>query len=121
VAVLAMMTLPDYPETTKWLVDDKCILAISRLAEEGNEKDHDEANSDFESLKIACPDPVPYIIWLMQLGLTTCARFINFFPTIVEALGHGTTETLLLSALAYMFAEILSLINSLHSDQVSER
>lgn len=57
----------------------------------------------------------------MQLGLNTAAAFTNFFPTIVQTLGYGTTQTLLLSAPPYIFAAILCVLNSFHSDHVSER
>ncbi|KAJ5098387.1 hypothetical protein N7532_005388 [Penicillium argentinense] len=121
IAFVAMFLLPDYPETTKWLTDEERILAVTRLAEEANESDHDETRSKWEGLRLAFADPVLYIIWLMQLGLNTAACFTNFFPTIVETLGYGTTKTLLLSAPPYMFAAILSVMNSFHSDKVSER
>lgn len=113
--------LPDYPATTKWLTDEERILAIARLAEDASESDHDETGSNWEGLKLAFTDPALYIIWLMQLGLNTAACFTNFFPTIVETLGYDTTKTLLLSAPPYLFAAILSVANSLHSDHVSER
>ncbi|KAJ5261214.1 hypothetical protein N7478_011809 [Penicillium angulare] len=109
VALCAMFFLPDYPETTKWLTEEERTLAIARLAEEANESDHEETNSKFEGLKLAFADPVLYIIWVMQLGLNTAACFTNFFPTIVETLGYGTTETLLLSAPPYIFAAIYGL------------
>ncbi|KAJ5568572.1 hypothetical protein N7450_011058 [Penicillium hetheringtonii] len=121
VAVVAMFMLPDYPATTKWLTDEERILAIARLAEDASESDHDETGSNWEGLKLAFTDPALYIIWLMQLGLNTAACFTNFFPTIVETLGYDTTKTLLLSAPPYLFAAILSVANSLHSDHVSER
>ncbi|KAJ5945859.1 hypothetical protein N7454_002698 [Penicillium verhagenii] len=121
VAFLAMVTLPDYPATTKWLTDEERTLAIARLAEDAHESDDEETNNPFEGLKLAFTDPVLYIIWLMQLGLNTSACFTNFFPTIVATLGYGTTETLLLSAPPYIFAAILSVINSFHSDRIGER
>lgn len=116
-----MFTLPDYPATTKWLTEEERTLAIARLAEEANESDHDETKSKFGGLKLAFADPVLYIIWVMQLGLNTAACFTNFFPTIVETLGYGRTETLLLSAPPYIFAAIVSVSNSFHSDRVNER
>ncbi|KAJ5313522.1 ATPase AAA-type core [Penicillium atrosanguineum] len=121
IALFAMFVLPDYPATTKWLTDEERILAIARLAEDANETDHDETHSKWEGLRLAFTDPVLYIIWLMQLGLNTSAAFTNFFPTIVETLGYSTTITLLLSAPPYIFAAILSVTNSFHSDRVSER
>lgn len=48
-------------------------------------------------------------------------RFINFFPTIVGTLGYPQTETLLLSAPPYVFAAILGILNSRHSDKTRER
>lgn len=48
-------------------------------------------------------------------------RFINFFPTIVGTLGYPQTETLLLSAPPYVFAAILGIVNSRHSDKTKER
>ncbi|KAJ5939212.1 hypothetical protein N7466_002346 [Penicillium verhagenii] len=121
VALLAMVILPDYPATTKWLTDEERTLAIARLAEDAHESDDEETNNPFGGLKLAFTDPVLYIIWLMQLGLNTSACFTNFFPTIVATLGYGTTETLLLSAPPYIFAAILSVINSFHSDRIGER
>ncbi|KAJ5101559.1 hypothetical protein NUU61_003781 [Penicillium alfredii] len=121
VALLAMFILPDYPETTKWLSETERTLAISRLAADAIEDDHDEMDGNFEGLKLAFTDPALYIIWMMQLGLNTAAAFTNFFPTIVETLGYGTTNTLLLSAPLYMFVAILSVFNSFHSDHISER
>lgn len=66
-------------------------------------------------------DPILYIVWFMQLGLNTAASFTNFFPTIVATLGYEQTTTLLLSAPPYVFAAILGITNSWHSDKTNER
>jgi hypothetical protein len=115
-----MYILPDYPNTTKWLTENERKLAILRVAEEASEKDS-QGSRTVEGLKLAFMDPILYIIWMMQLGLNTAAAFTNFFPTIVKTLGYGTTVTLLLSAPPYIFAAILSVSNSLHSDHKNER
>lgn len=57
----------------------------------------------------------------MQLCLNTAAAFTNFFPTIVKTLGYDKTRTLLLSAPPYVFAAILGITNSWHSDKTRER
>lgn len=57
----------------------------------------------------------------MQLSLNTAAAFTNFFPTIVKTLGYNKTQTLLLSAPPYVFAAILGITNSWHSDKTRER
>ncbi|KAK4569459.1 hypothetical protein LTR86_003222 [Recurvomyces mirabilis] len=121
VAVAAMFILPDYPSTTKWLSEQERNLAILRVAEEANVEDRHSDTSAFGGLKMAFTDPVLYIIWMMQLGLNTAAAFTNFFPTIVKTLGYGTSKTLLLSAPPYVFAAILGICNSFHSDRTRER
>ncbi|GAB7340857.1 hypothetical protein MBLNU457_7218t1 [Dothideomycetes sp. NU457] len=121
VAVLALFILPDYPETTKWLTDSERDMAILRIAEEANQEDRHDAVTPMQGLVMAFKDPVLYIIWMMQLGLNTAAAFTNFFPTIVKTLGYDTKTTLLLSAPPYVFAAILGICNSYHSDKTKER
>ncbi|KAH0359256.1 MFS general substrate transporter, partial [Aureobasidium melanogenum] len=97
IAFAAAFILPNYPDTTKWLTDSR------------------------EGLKLAFTDPSLYILWFMQLSLNTAAAFTNFFPTIVKTLGYNETQTLLLSAPPYVFAAILGITNSWHSDKTRER
>ncbi|KAL6244141.1 hypothetical protein RBB50_009011 [Rhinocladiella similis] len=120
VAVITMFILPDYPADTKWLDDEERKLAVLRIAEEANEEDIHKARA-VEGFKLAFADPALYLLWFMQLGLNTAAAFTNFFPTIVATLGYGRTETLLLSAPPYVFAAILGISNSWHSDKTRER
>lgn len=121
VAIAACFVLPDYPADTKWLSDEERKLAVLRVAEEANEEDDHHAKGAFAGLKMAFTDPALYLIWFMQLGLNTAAAFTNFFPTIVQTLGYPRTETLLLSAPPYVFAAIVGICNSWHSDKTKER
>lgn len=91
------------------------------MEEEANEADDKDNSGALEGLKQAFTDPVLYLIWFTQLGLNTSACFINFFPTIVETLGYDQRETLLLSAPQYVFAAVLGIVNSAHSDRTKER
>ncbi|KAF2021513.1 MFS general substrate transporter [Aaosphaeria arxii CBS 175.79] len=121
VAAITIWVLPDYPATTKWLSEDEKKLAVLRLAEEANQEDDRSDVSSWDGLKMAFADPALYLIWFMQLGLNTAAAFINFFPSIVATLGYGQSTTLLLSAPPYVFAAILGICNSWHSDSTKER
>ncbi|KAF9873692.1 hypothetical protein CkaCkLH20_08802 [Colletotrichum karsti] len=121
VAVFTYFTLPDYPATTKWLTDEERKLAILRITEEAVEKDDRSEASGWQGLKMSFTDPALYLIWLMQLGLNTAASFTNFFPTIVATLGYNQRNTLLLSSPPYVFAAILGITNSWHSDKHRER
>ncbi|KAF5495361.1 MFS transporter prlL [Colletotrichum siamense] len=121
VAVLTYFTLPDYPATTKWLTDEERQLATLRITEEAVEEDDRGEATAWQGLKMSFTDPALYMIWLMQLGLNTAASFTNFFPTIVATLGYNQRNTLLLSAPPYVFAAILGITNSWHSDKHRER
>jgi hypothetical protein len=114
-----MFILPDYPATTKWLTTEERNLAILRVAEEASDEDNEIGV--VAGLKMAFLDPALYFIWIMQLGLNTASAFTNFFPTIVQSLGYGRTQTLLLTAPPYVFAATLGICNSMHSDKAKER
>jgi MFS family permease len=102
------------------LTDQERHLAVLRIAEDANEQDVHKSSSR-EGLKLAFTDPSLYILWFMQLSLNSSAAFTNFFPTIVKTLGYDKTQTLLLSAPPYVFAAILGITNSWHSDKTRER
>ncbi|KAF2736390.1 MFS general substrate transporter [Polyplosphaeria fusca] len=120
-AVVVWWVLPDYPATTMWLTEEERELAVLRIAEEANQEDEIEDVGAWAGLRMAFADPAVFLILFMQLGLNTAASFVNFFPTIVATLGYGQTKTLLLSAPPPMFAAILGIINSWHSDKTKER
>lgn len=121
VAIVTIFVVPNYPATTKFLSDEERKLAVLRMAEEANQEDNRDEATAWQGLKMAFADPALYMIWAMQLGLNTAASFTNFFPTIVATLGYPQTETLLLSAPPYVFAAILGITNSWHSDKTKER
>lgn len=121
VAFFTYLILPDYPATTKWLSDEERKLAILRITEEAVDEDDRSEATAWQGLKMTFTDPALYMIWLMQLGLNTAASFTNFFPTIVATLGYNQRNTLLLSSPPYVFAAILGITNSWHSDKHRER
>ncbi|KAM0349839.1 hypothetical protein ACHAP4_010194 [Fusarium culmorum] len=120
-AAVTYFVVPDYPATTPWLSDEERRIAVLRMAEDANKEDDRADVSSWQGAKMAFADPALYMIWIMQLGLNTAAAFTNFFPTIVKTLGYSSTITLLLSAPPYVFAAILGITNSWHSDRVNER
>jgi hypothetical protein len=121
VAAATVYIVPDYPATSKFLTDEERTLAVLRMAQDANEEDNRSEATAWEGFRMAFSDPALYMIWAMQLGLNTAAAFINFFPTIVATLGYNRTNTLLLSAPPYVFAAILGIANSWHSDTKKER
>ncbi|ORY11147.1 major facilitator superfamily domain-containing protein [Clohesyomyces aquaticus] len=95
-------------------------VATFPIALEPNQEDNRSEATAWQGLCRAFTDPALYLIWFMQLGLNTTVSLVNFFPTIVATMGYPRTETLLLSAPPYVFAAVLGIANSWHSDKTKE-
>ncbi|KAF2166180.1 hypothetical protein M409DRAFT_23369 [Zasmidium cellare ATCC 36951] len=121
IAGLAYPILPDYPTTTKWLSQEESRIAQARLVKDVGVADDDEPMSAFHGFKLAVKDPKVWFLaatyFLTIMGLS----FSFFFPTITQALGFNTTNTLLLTAPPWIFAIIVSIPNAWHADRTRER
>lgn len=51
---------------------------------------------------MALKDVKVYVVAVILFSIATSASVLNFFPTVVETLGYGSTETLLLTAPPYV-------------------
>ncbi|OCB85100.1 MFS transporter [Sanghuangporus baumii] len=99
VGIIAMWSLPDLPNNTRWISVNERQLAQARLAEDTGEADEDLAqDSMWEGLKMAVKDVRVLIFALMEMSLLLGLSFVNFFPTLTATLGFDTTITLLLAA-----------------------
>ena len=113
IALLTMVVLPDFPETSKvgWLTERELRLARRRMREE-----HDETESRGMS-KVALMKSGFWMamrdgnVWLLALvqGLQLLTTgFGVYFPTLTSTLGYGRTVSLLLCAPPYIFSAIFS-------------
>ncbi|KAF8529687.1 major facilitator superfamily domain-containing protein [Hysterangium stoloniferum] len=99
VGLMTMILLPDYPHNTRWLSASELRLAQMRLAEETGEVDHDTSeDSAWVGLKMAMTDAKVLLFMMLSCMNAVGGSFLNFFPTLVAALGYSTTTTLLLAA-----------------------
>ncbi|KAL0950041.1 hypothetical protein HGRIS_010049 [Hohenbuehelia grisea] len=124
VAVCAIFILPDFPETSsRWLSPAEVSLAKRRMAEDAGVGDEQETEdkSHFTGLFQAVTD---WRVWWMAFALTSIVislSFNAFFPTLSATMGFNRTKTLLLCAPPWIFATIVALLNSRHSDATGER
>ncbi|KAL5532048.1 hypothetical protein ACEPAF_5612 [Sanghuangporus sanghuang] len=122
VGIIAMWSLPDLPNNTRWISVNERQLAQARLAEDTGEADEDLAqDSMWEGLKMAVKDVRVLIFALMEMSLLLGLSFVNFFPTLTATLGFDTTITLLLAAPPWIWATVVCCLNSLHADKTGER
>lgn len=122
IGFLAMWSLPDYPRNTRWMSKAQRRLAQVRLAEDAGEADEDTAGeSIWDGIRLALTDVKVYIFALMSCSQLLALSFVNFFPTLAETLGYGTTVSLLLCAPPWIWAAIACVVNAWHCDRTGER
>nr|ODN82380.1 MFS transporter [Cryptococcus depauperatus CBS 7841] len=122
-ALIAMVMLPDFPHNSRrGFTEEELKVAQLRMLEDVGEIDQDSKEEMwYTGFIMAVSD---WKIYILMASLTACVTGLSFniyFPTLTKTLGYGTTETLLLSAPPWIFACILALINSWHSDKTNEK
>ncbi|GME25006.1 MFS transporter [Neofusicoccum parvum] len=121
VAIVAAVVLPDYPANTRWLTDEERSYAQWRLLDDTGEADHAGASTVMEGVKLALKDPRLYIFTLLQhLSLLT-QTFQYFFPTVIETLGYGKIETLLITAPVWILTFLVGLLVTWTSGKTGDR
>ncbi|KAG2153347.1 major facilitator superfamily domain-containing protein [Suillus clintonianus] len=119
---LTMWLLPDFPHNTRWLNAAERRLAQVRLAEDAGEADKDADNlTIYDGLWLAIKDPKTIIFMFMSCSQLLGLSYINFFPTLTQTLGYGTTVTFLMAAPPWVFAATLCVLNAWHADRSGER
>jgi len=123
IGLIVAVVLPDFPDTWKKLSPELKHVANRRLAIEAAEADVDEAGgmSQLRGIKAAFSDPKTYVLALAYHGITGCAGFQNFFPTLTATLGYSKIVSLLLVAPPYIFMVFWSFGHSILSDKVGNR
>ena len=97
VAIVSVFLLPDYPATTRWLTEEERAFAAWRLLADISEEDERYAATVWQGLKLAAKDYRLYIFILFQHLSILTQTFQYFFPSIVDTLGYGPIQTLLLT------------------------
>ncbi|TLD27582.1 MFS transporter [Venturia nashicola] len=123
IAFAAFFVLPNFPRTTTWLTDEERQLAVWRLEEDIGQDDWVSSSdqSFWHGFKLAIQDIKMWILMVILTGIVSAGSVTNFFPTVVQTLGFGTIETLLLTAPPYVLAVITALVNAWHADRTGER
>ncbi|KAI0397149.1 allantoate permease [Xylariaceae sp. FL0594] len=121
VSLLATVILPNYPATTRWLTAEEQAYAQWRLLDDTGEEDEAAASSIMEGVKLAFRDPKLYLFTLLQHTSLLSQTFQYFFPSIVNTLGFGKVETLLLTAPVWVATFLVSLVVTYTSGRFADR
>jgi MFS family permease len=107
VGIIALLVLPDYPATTRWLSEEEKIIAQGRLAADAGSDDvlGEDNVSIWTGIAWAVKD---YRVWLfagLQMATTASISFSHFFPTLIQQIGiKNRTTVLLLTSPPYLVA-----------------
>jgi MFS family permease len=119
-SLIAILILPDFPATTRWLSEQERTVAVHRLRVNSGSMD-EERGPILRGVWMALCD---YKVWLIAgivILKTSAAAVTSFIPTLVGTLKFNSVISLLLVAPPYVFATIASLAISVSSDRFSER
>ncbi|KAF2653091.1 MFS general substrate transporter [Lophiostoma macrostomum CBS 122681] len=123
-AVVALIFLPDYPRTTKWLSEEERIVAQGRIAADAASSEvlDEERVSIMYGIKIALQDPRTWLFAGMQMCASCATSFSRFFPTLIQGLGFKSNfTTLLLTSPPYVFSFIWSIVVAWLADRKQAR
>ncbi|EUC41072.1 hypothetical protein COCMIDRAFT_107103 [Bipolaris oryzae ATCC 44560] len=124
VGLCAMIFLPDYPATTKWLSEDEKIVAQGRLAADaGSESTLGEEDVKIWSgIVLASKDVRVWLFACLQMAVTASISYSHFFPTLIKQIGFkNNTTVLLLTSPPYLFAFIWALSFAVVADKKQNR
>ncbi|OJJ80115.1 putative MFS transporter [Aspergillus glaucus CBS 516.65] len=110
-----------YPGTTSWLDEEEQAYAQWRLIHDAGEADDTEAGNISEALRLVLTDPRIYLFTLLQHTSLLSQNFQYFFPTIVQTLGYGNIETLLITAPVWIATFLVSLVVTWTSGKTNDR
>lgn len=121
VAILAMFVLPDFPETsTGWLTPAEKNIALRRIAEDVAVPDKEDLPGS-SGLTLAISDPKVWWLAATLSSLVLSLSFNAYFPTLMSTIGYTSTTTLLLCVPPWIFATLVAIFMSRHSDHTAER
>ncbi|RMZ08696.1 hypothetical protein D0864_01683 [Hortaea werneckii] len=103
IALLALLILPDFPTTTKWLSGEERAVAELRLRQDAAGSDDEDMGPWSYGFKEAFKDWRTYAFAAMFHCVLVTTSTQNFFPTVVGSLGLGRVNTLLLTVPPYFF------------------
>jgi predicted MFS family arabinose efflux permease len=113
--------LPNFPASSKWLTDEERSFAEWRLVDDAKEVDDTTTVSLLSGLKMAIKDYRIYFFILLQHVSLLSQTFQYFFPSIVNTLGYGNIETLLLTVPVWFATFLVSLFVTYTSGRSGDR
>ncbi|KAK9327431.1 major facilitator superfamily domain-containing protein [Lipomyces starkeyi] len=121
IALISMLLLPNFPASSMWLNEEERAFAQWRLVMDAKEADDSSSVTLREGLNLALKDCRVYFFLVFQHLSLLSQTFQYFFPSIVNTLGYGKIETLLLTAPVWFTTFLVSLFATYSSGRIGDR
>lgn len=120
IAIAAVLVLPDFPTTTRWLSSEEKAVAEWRLVSDAaGQHDVDAANEAWSTgFTAAFKDWRTYVFAAIFHCVLVTTSTQNFFPTVVASLGFGHVQSLLLTVPPYAFGVVITVVNNHFADKL---
>ncbi|KAK7205268.1 major facilitator superfamily domain-containing protein [Myxozyma melibiosi] len=111
VSIVSAFILPNFPSSAcKWLTPEQHAFAQWRVAVDSHESDDLGSVTVKDGLLMALRDYRLYVFLFLQHTSLLTQTFQYFFPAIVNSLGYGKIESLLLTAPVWFATFLVSLL-----------
>ncbi|ETN43921.1 uncharacterized protein HMPREF1541_11052 [Cyphellophora europaea CBS 101466] len=120
-AITCIFIIPNFPKNTKWLTEEQQAYAQWRLKQDAEEEDDSGSTSLWQGLKLCLTDYRMYIFMLMQHLSILSQTFQYLFPSIVQTLGYGRIETLLLTVPVWFGTWCVAILVTWTADRFTDR
>lgn len=117
-ALFAFFILPDFPSNTKWITTEERAVAEYRLCQDAAGNVDEDSESWVIGFKQAFTDWRLYVFAAMFHCVLVTTSTQNFFPTVVNTLGFGRVNTLLLTVPPYAVGVVITIINNYFADRL---
>ncbi|KAK7958995.1 MFS general substrate transporter [Apiospora aurea] len=113
--ILFALIMPEYPHNARLLSSVERDYAVWRLEKEAGAGEAHEDTTTRQGCFLAMKDPKIWaLVWCMFMT-QAIGSSVNFFPSIVQTLGYGKNQTLLLTAPPYLLAALVFRYNAIYS------
>ena len=116
--MFASFILPDFPSNTKWITKEERAVAEHRLYQDAAGNVDEDSISWLIGFKQAFTDWRLYAFAVMFHCVLVTTSTQNFFPTVVDTLGFGRVNTLLLTVPPYAVGVVITIINNYFADRL---
>lgn len=104
IGVICAFLMPEYPHNSRMLTQVQRDYAVWRIESEAGAAEGSEKESVLRGFTKAMSDPKLLLLIFCNMLSQAQGSIANYFPTLIDSLGFGSTISLLLTAPPYILA-----------------